>query len=383
MMKKTLVTAILAVGIATAGHPALAVPLYTVTDLGTLSGNTIGSALNDNGQAVGYSDNGSAFEAFIWDSTNGIQGLGSLSAGNSRAYDINNNGQVVGYYHDTYDNPFIWDSTDGMQDLPEHAVGNSYARAINDSGVIAGLGTTLYDPHPVYGAPFMLQTTHALTWDPSGTLTDIMPGEIEIGYGYGINEAGLIVGTVSYDSTPYIWDPVTGYTLLDTLGGGYFHIAFDINNNGLVVGVSTKSIPTDYAAVLWDEFGIHDLGVLPGGSWSFANALNDVGQVVGDSSISGNPVDGITHGFLWDDVLGMLDLNDLILDAGWTISGATDINAMGQILASAHNEQGETRAVILSPFVDDPVHVPEPATLALVGAGLFGIHVTRRRKKIA
>ena len=69
-----------------------------------------------------------------------------------------------------------------------------------------------------------------------------------------------------------------------------------------------------------------DLGTL-GGTHSFAAAINDAGQVVGNSDIPGN---GIPHAFLYSGGT-MTDLNDLV-PAGVTVIYATGINAAGQIV---------------------------------------------------
>jgi probable HAF family extracellular repeat protein len=74
---------------------------YTLTLLGDLPGGPNRSeahGLNDAGQVVGYSDDATGRQAFLWDAVGGMQGLGDLPGGNvaSYAYDINNVEQVVG-----------------------------------------------------------------------------------------------------------------------------------------------------------------------------------------------------------------------------------------------------------------------------------------------
>ncbi len=117
------------------------------------------------------------------------------------------------------------------------------------------------------------------------------------------------------------------------------------------------------------------LGTL-GGTHSEAYGINDSGQVVGYSGMSG----GAVHAFLYTGG-GIIDLNDLLPSgSGWTLVEARGISDSGQIVGHGlHN--GETRAFLLTPQQANPI--PEPSTLAmlagLVGAGVAGC-VQRRRK---
>lgn len=67
-----------------------------------------------------------------------------------------------------------------------------------------------------------------------------------------------------------------------------------------------------------------DLGVLPGGSVSFANGLNDFGQVVGYS----DSAQSIGEAFLWMLDGGMLNLGTL-LGGMWSYAAA--VNEFGQV----------------------------------------------------
>jgi probable HAF family extracellular repeat protein len=68
-----------------------------------------------------------------------------------------------------------------------------------------------------------------------------------------------------------------------------------------------------------------DLGTL-GGTYSFATAVNDSGQVVGYSDMTGNA--GPSHAFSWTARGGMVDLGTL----GGTASIAAAVNASGQVV---------------------------------------------------
>src|SRR5262249_58040974 len=90
-----------------------------------------------------------------------------------------------------------------------------------------------------------------------------------------------------------------------------------------------------------------DLGILPGGTNSSAQGINNLGQIVGYSYTTRL---GDAHAFLWSDATGMLDLNDLLpSDSGWTLQGATAIDDHGDITGYGTNPQGNLSGFILVP----------------------------------
>jgi len=136
---------------------------WTITDLGTLVPGPDSATytswardINGSGQVVGEAQCtaiGGNFmvHAFLWDSTNGMQDLGSLGgdAKKSWAYGINDTGQVVGKSDPAsgfISTAFIWDSTNGMRALidlldPGHGWTALFqADAINEMGYITGYG---------------------------------------------------------------------------------------------------------------------------------------------------------------------------------------------------------------------------------------------------
>jgi probable HAF family extracellular repeat protein len=87
---------------------------------------------------------------------------------------------------------------------------------------------------------------------------------------------------------------------------------------------------------------MRDLGTLPGGDYSRALGINNLGLVVGTSRSSAG-----TRAFLWTPILGMLDLNPMVpgLDPGLTLSEGHGINDLGLIVAlSGGGEQAPTAA---------------------------------------
>ena len=158
----------------------------------------------------------------------------------------------------------------------------------------------------------------------------------------------------------------------DLPGGNDFSIAYDINEDGQVVGYSRAA--TGARGVLWDSGTMTDLGDLPGGTdSSVAYGINEAGQVVG----YGQVVAG-TSAFLWEAGTGMRALDDLIDPAsGWSIFDARAINDAGQIAATGSFEGGYRQAVLLTPVAA----VPLPAGLPLLLAGLGGLALLRRGRR--
>jgi len=176
-----------------------------------------------------------------------------------------------------------------------------------------------------------LPQIHAVLWE-HGQMTDL--GTLEGGYDSGaaaINSRGEIVGE-AYNTIP---DPnsLFGYGYqsraaywnngvvqdLGTLGTGTDAVAGLINERGQVVGMSyTSSVPNALCpgisaftlttgSFVWDKKnGMKDIGGL-GGTCTLANDLNNHGQIVGGSALTG---DTQVHPFAWNAATGVTDLLD-------------------------------------------------------------------------
>ena len=178
---------------------------------------------------------------------------------------------------------------------------------ISDNGLIAGLSQNgLTDP--ITGAA----ETRAVLWN-TGQITDLGTLGGNESFATGVNSQGQLVGGAA-NSVP---DSFSGWgtqiraflfqkgTMQDlgTLGGPDA-LAVVINEHGQVAGISFTNtnpssncpFPLTTHPFLVDAHGMHDLGTL-GGSCAFPNAMNNVGQVAGDSNVTG---DGALHPFLWD-----------------------------------------------------------------------------------
>lgn len=156
---------------------------------------------------------------------------------------------------------------------------------------------------------------------------------------FDINDNGQVVGTagiVGVGNRAFLWDSTSGIRNLDPLGTDT-SIANGINNNGQVVGFYL-GVGTNKRAFLWDSVNdLQNLGTLPGDNSSAANEINDRGQVVGRSESIGR-----IQAFLWDSVNGLQNLGTL---NGYSSSDAYDINNNGEVVGFA-NTNGSLRPVL-------------------------------------
>jgi probable HAF family extracellular repeat protein len=179
-------------------------------------------AINNNNQVVGSSTILQGERAYISDSVNGIRNLGTLGTNNSAAYAINDKGEVVG----TSGNAFLWDSTNGLQDLK-----------------FAGAGYGINEKSQVVGsANFGDQQGQAFLWDRANGVVSLgtLPGD-NTSQASSINENSQIVGTStsSQGDKAVIWQ--NGIisdlnSLIPTNSGWVLNQASDINDAGFIVG---------------------------------------------------------------------------------------------------------------------------------------------------
>lgn len=152
-----------------------------------------------------------------------------------------------------------------------------------------------------------------------------------LSYPADINEAGQVVGGRTFlDSQLAARD-------LGTLGGSNTS-AVALNDAGQVTGESATAGNQQWRAFIWDATnGMRSLGTL-GGAYSGATDINEAGQVVGWSRTA----EGHLHAFLWDQEHGMRDLGTL----GGLVSRAVAINNRGEVIGESTDASNRKHAFI-------------------------------------
>jgi len=236
---------------------------------------------------------------------------------------------------------------EGLGTLPGGA--SSSTSWITDNGLIFGDSQNGETDPLIPGLPEI----HAVLWQ-HGHITDL--GTLNGGYesmsmsvniraqavGFGTNDVvdpNSIIG-LGYQTRAFFWQNGAMQDL-GTLGSGTDAMAALINERGQVVGwtyinsdpsdicAGTYGLPLTTGSFLWEDGkGMLDLGSL-GGTCTVAADLNDRGQVVGQSFLTG---DATGHAFRWDRKDGLIDLGTL----GGDFSSAHAINNTGQAVGGSY-----------------------------------------------
>jgi probable HAF family extracellular repeat protein len=198
-------------------------------------------------------------------------------------------------------------------------------------------GTSINNSATIVGISQYELNNHAFMWS-NGTMTDLG----NLGYdrnviAWGINNSGQIVGQSSVSGT------TSGYVthaflydqgVMSDLGtlGGRDSFANSINNNGQIVGYSATTDGNNHA-FSYANNTMTDLGTLQGANYSVASSINDRGQIVGYSGSQAFIYDtGVMTG------LGFLD--------GGNQSYAFDINDAGYVVGASQMLNGTRNAFL-------------------------------------
>ncbi len=149
-----------------------------------------------------------------------------------------------------------------------------------------------------------------------------------------INDVGTVVGARVSGSyyVPLVSLGGAPWTVLPAPAGALSTLPTDINDHGVIVGVSFDAQMYPKAVRWTPADGGYTVAILPrlaGDATSYATAINNLGQVVGARSALGYVPTG--SGWLYSDSGGMVDLQARY---GW-YAAPGDINDVGQVLAGA------------------------------------------------
>ena len=355
---------------------------YKLIDMGTFGGpsswlattnevtspGAINQVLNNRGTVVGWGDTAALQQpvgplgcfnfdcflplAFQW-RKGVLTDLGVLSGGNaSSAFWISDNGLIAGLATNGVVDPLLPDFLeeravlwkDGKAiDLGTLGGNESGAVSVNNRGQVVGFATnTIPEPFPfsVLGTQ-----TRAFLWQ-DGAMQDLGTlGSGNDSFAEFVNERGQVAGYSITNTTtnpttglptfdPFLWEHGTMQDL-GTLGGTISY-PYGLNNRGQVIGASNVTgdpgcLQPNFFCVthpfLWHRGVLKDLGTL-GGSYGIAFGINEAGEVVGGAT---NKNDQAELAFLWKDGV-MTNLGTL---NGDDCSVAFHINSEGQIVGNS------------------------------------------------
>jgi probable HAF family extracellular repeat protein len=301
--------------------------------------------------------------------------LGSFEAkeGQSIARGVNTSGQVVGQAQKRLPNAtsplqlraFFWDGG-SIEDLGTLGGPTGAARGINDSGQTVGFSRPL--PTSNQQQAFVTErgadgTTQLVAL---GALPDFPSSEA-----FAINESGQIVGRSSIlpasglirSGRAFLYrENENGMAAMDNLGvlseGDTYSEAWAINDSGQVVGESGTD--EDHGqAFLYSGGSMKPLGILSGQLYSEAFGIDDSGQIVGWSYTSRSSVQG--RAFIYRDG-EMKDLGTLKDDS---YSMARAIDEHGRVVGQSRDAGSQNRAFLWEDGVMTDLNTLIPADPSL------------------
>ena len=359
---------------------------YTVKVLPGLGGLAGAFSVNDMGWVSGLSEpkNNAYDRAFLWQNGKAAN-LGTLGGRNSSVSFPNKNqiGWIAGGSETKDNDPyrenfcqftcaangclpfkqicrgFLWRSDiDQMIELPPLPGGNnSEAAGANDLKQIVGaaengvqdsncLAPQVFDFLGVVwtldsnGVPSISQQLAPLAGDAISAGIAINDGGDVAGGSGSCISLGLGIGAHAV-----LWHAGNAIDL-GSLGGAMNNLAFALNNEDQVVGVSDLQGDSVAHAFLWQGGAMTDLGTLRSNdTFALAESINDHGDVVGFSC---GPAD--CRGFLWQGGK-MIDVNSFLpQNSPLLVTNAADINSCGEIAIQALDQTtGEDVAGVLIP----------------------------------
>jgi uncharacterized membrane protein len=249
----------------------------------------------------------SAMAASLWASLYkyqdlSLQGLSLTRVGPNPDYlkAINDSCWIVGSYYDAATiayRPYVWRPGVGRTSLPLGTNYQGYANGLNNAGQIVGEVyislSTLMPHYPCVWATPADNPTNLFVFDSTKDSNAV-----------GINDSGHIAGDLYFDSPTIVraarWvNPLDEPANLFPPGVSGTSTGKSINNANEVAGTGKNLLNHD-SACLWDAAGLPQQLVTlpPGGYFSYGNAVNNHGNVVGKADLT--PGLGTGHAFFWE-----------------------------------------------------------------------------------
>lgn len=251
-----------------------------------------------------------------------IEGLTSFGG-------LNRNGVVVGATRaaNGAQHAAVWQLghlTDIHNRIDSNAV-ESDVRGVNDKLDMVG---TFADPNT---RGFLLSGRHVTEIKPP-------PGDQAL-FATGINDHKQVIGTSvdpSFSGKSFVWERGR-FTILEGLDGRTVGVeTVGISDRGIVAGSDNLA----QRAVMWQSGTVMDIGGLPGSLGNQSGAINDVGQIAGQSILTeaNGPFQQQTVAFVWrDGVVTALPS----LFSGLTGSHPVGINNRGVVVGESLDEFAE------------------------------------------
>lgn len=331
--------------------PAIAQVTYSIADFGPAN---CAPVVMDGSQTVaGQCDQTAA----IWNSR-ATTSLGRLPKGTySTAVAFNSQGVAVGNGDVGDGRPHATLYRGGTVVDIEPRAANAYANYINADGVIVGNYLKGFS-----GCANWIASIWSEDASKPGRFNRVelqpYPGgdaKARCVFAMGANQSLQVAGYVQnslFGQRGALWNNDAKHTLnlLDPLPGASSSFAWAINDLGQVVGDSGNR------GVLWNNDTAHTPIELPplanGDNYATARMINRLGHVLGSSGML-LPGSGTgSHSVIWRDggVFDLQSLLDPVSGAGWTIVSTAALNDLGQIVGYG-NYNGELRLFLMTPMV--------------------------------